>query len=60
MNVLESANQDQQYKNLRDLNSWKIDKEEFTKRQEKRLLKYQELIETLKKDMDSENKNTNI
>ncbi len=60
MDVLESANQHQQYKNLRDLNSWKIDKEEFIKRQEKRLLKYQELIETLKKDMDSENKNINI
>lgn len=56
MDVLESANQHQQYKNLHDLNSWKTDREEFIKRQETRSLKYKELIETLKKDIDSEKK----
>jgi hypothetical protein len=56
MDVLESANQNQQYKNLHKFNCGEIDEKEFIKRQEKRSLKYQELINALTKDIDSENK----
>ncbi len=49
MDVLESANQNQQYKNLRDLNFWNIDKEEFIKRQEKTIIEVSRINRNTKK-----------
>jgi len=59
IDILKAGYQHQQDKNLEELNSWKITKEEFAERQKTELEIHEKLIKALKQEENSENKKNN-